>query len=91
MRLAHSPEKVSIGEVLRRSEENLKLWSALTRPHPTSRIEPACVLKGMLSRAVEAFFTVLEPYTLADLLVTKPKLAKMLVKGARRPCARHLE
>lgn len=91
MRLAHSPEKINIGEVVRGSEENLKLVECFDAAASDCRIEPACVIKGILSRAVDAFFAALEPYTLADLLVTKPKLVKMLVKGARRPCARHLE
>ncbi len=91
MRLARSLEKIDIGEVVRESEENVKLVECFDAAASDWRIEPAYVIKGILSGEVDAFFAVLEPYTLADLLVTKPKLAKMLVKGARRPCARHLE
>lgn len=85
MRLARPPEKINVGEVVRGTEENLTLVECFDRATSDCRIEPACVLKGILSRAIDAFFAALERYTLADLLVTKPRLAKMLVlPDARR-------
>jgi Rrf2 family nitric oxide-sensitive transcriptional repressor len=85
MRLARPPEKINIGEVVRGTEENLALVECFDRATSDCRIEPACVLKGILSRAVDAFFAALEGYTLADLLVTKPRLAKLLVLPVARP------
>lgn len=84
MRLARPPEKISVGEVVRGTEENLKLVECFDESASNCRIEPACVLKGILSRAVDAFFAALEPYTLADLLVSRPKLAKILVLPEKR-------
>jgi Rrf2 family transcriptional regulator, nitric oxide-sensitive transcriptional repressor len=84
MRLARPPEKINVGEVMRGTEENLKFVECFDRATSDCRIEPACVLKGVLGRAVDAFFAALERYTLADLLVTKPKLAKMLVRTDKR-------
>lgn len=84
VRLARSPEKINVGEVVRGTEENLKLVECFDRATSNCRIEPGCVLKGILGRAVDAFFAALERYTLADLLVTKPKLAKMLVLSDAR-------
>ena len=85
MRLARPPEKINIGEVVRGTEENLALVECFDRATSDCRIETACVLKGILSRAVDAFFAALEGYTLADLLVTKPRLAKLLVLPVARP------
>ncbi len=79
MRLARSPEKINVGEVVRGTEGKLTLVECFDREASGCRIEPACVLKGVLARAVAAFFAALERHTLADLLVTKPRLAKMLV------------
>ena len=84
MRLARSPEKINVGEVVRGTEDNLALVECFDRATSDCRIEPACVLKGILSRAVDAFFAALERYTLADLLVTKPRLARMLVLSDAR-------
>jgi Rrf2 family transcriptional regulator, nitric oxide-sensitive transcriptional repressor len=78
MRLAQPPEKINVGEIVRRTE-NLALVECFDRATSECRIEPACVLKGVLGRAVAAFFATLDDYTLADLLVTKPKLTKLLV------------
>lgn len=84
MRLARPPEKINVGEVVRGTEENLTFVECFDKATSTCVIEPACVLKGILSRAVDAFFVALERYTLADLLVTKPKLIKMLVLSDAR-------
>jgi len=85
MRLARPPEDINVGEVVRGTEESLTLVECFDRATSNCRIEPACVLKGILGRAVEAFFAALDDYTLADLLVTRPKLAKMLVLSDARP------
>jgi Rrf2 family nitric oxide-sensitive transcriptional repressor len=84
MRLARSPEKINVGEVVRGTEENLTLVECFDNATSDCRIDSACALKGILSRAVDAFFAVLERYTLADLLVTKPKLATILVLSDAR-------
>ena len=86
MRLARPPEQINVGEVVRGTEGKLTLVECFDRETSDCRIESACVLKGVLGRAVAAFFAALERYTLADLLVTKPRLAKMLVPAeAYRP------
>ncbi|TAK51151.1 MAG: Rrf2 family transcriptional regulator, partial [Betaproteobacteria bacterium] len=65
MRLAQSPAQINVGEVVRGTEENLALVECFDRAASNCRIEPACVLKGVLGRAVDAFFAVLDEYTLA--------------------------
>ncbi|MDE2210135.1 MAG: Rrf2 family transcriptional regulator [Betaproteobacteria bacterium] len=85
MRLARPPETINVGEVVRGTEGKLTLVECFDRATSDCRIEPACVLKGMLSRAVDAFFAALEGYTLADLLVTKPRLTRLLVVSDVRP------
>lgn len=82
MRLARRPEKINVGDVVRGTEENLKLVECFDASASNCRIAPACVLKGILSRAMDEFFAVLDRHTLADLLVSKPKLAKILVLSA---------
>ena len=87
MRLAQRPEKINIGEVVRGTEENLKLVECFDKSASNCRIASACVLKGILSRAMDEFFAVLDRHTLAELLSTRPKLARILVlstAGLRR-------
>lgn len=85
MRLARAPERINVGEVVRGTEESLVLVECFDPATSTCRIGSACLLKGILARAVDAFFVTLDDYTLADLLATGPRLAAMLVP----PPARH--
>lgn len=79
MRLARSPEAINIGEVLRGSEDTLGLVECFDATSSECRIQPACGLKGMLKRALDAFFAVLDRHTLADLLANRGRLARILV------------
>ena len=79
MRLGRAPEEINIGEVVRATEDNRKLVECFDRNSSDCRIESVCVLRGVLGQALEAFLRALDRYTLADLLASKPKLARILV------------
>ncbi|MCC7038957.1 MAG: Rrf2 family transcriptional regulator [Burkholderiales bacterium] len=84
MRLARLPQEINVGDVVRSTEDNLALAECFDPTPSTCRIESACLLKGVLASAVDAFFATLDRYTLADLLVSRPKLAKLLLPVATR-------
>jgi len=84
MRLGLAPEKINLGEVVRGTEDNHKLVECFDRSTSNCRIESACVLRGVLGEALAAFFRALDAYTLADLLVPKPRLEKILVFAHKR-------
>ena len=84
MRLGLPPEKINLGEVVRGTEDKRTLVECFDRSTSECRIESACVLRGVLGQALEAFFGALDGYTLADLLAPKPRLANMLVLAQRR-------
>ena len=73
MRLARAPASIRIGDVVRESEEDPALVDC-----SACAILSACQLRGLLDRALAAFFTVLDGATLADLLETKADLVKLL-------------
>lgn len=77
LRLAKPPSEINIGDVIRRTEPDFHLVGCLREPG-TCVIEPACVLSGILSEALDAFLTVLGQYTLADLAATPRPLAALL-------------
>jgi len=85
MRLARPPRNINVGEVLRETEESLALVECFDRARSHCRIESACALKGVLARGLAAFFAALDDCTLADLLVTRPRLVRMLVLSDARP------
>ncbi len=85
MRLKLAPEAINVGEVIRATEEDPRLVECFDKSASDCRIEPACLLKGILGRALEAFFAVLDRYTLLDLMAPRAKLVKLLaLTDARR-------
>ena len=68
IRLARAPELISIGEVVRGAEEDLALAECLQQGSHKCPISPTCNLRGILGRAMAAFFEVLDHQTLAELI-----------------------
>lgn len=83
MRLARAPRDINLGEVVRRTEDRSHLVECFDPQTSGCRIAPGCTLKGLLGEAMDAFFQVLDSHSLADLLVTRPKLVKLLALPRR--------
>ena len=69
--LGKAPREICVGRLLRQTEENLVLVDCLSSAQRGERncvITPACKLKGAFAQALQAFFAVLDRYTLADLV-----------------------
>lgn len=78
-RLALPASDIRVGDVIRETERQFNLVPCLDAGKQQSCvIEPACVLKRMLSQALEAFFAVSDGYTLADLVRPRHKLRELL-------------
>jgi Rrf2 family nitric oxide-sensitive transcriptional repressor len=80
MRLALEPEQINLGAVVRGSEEDLAVVECFEEGNPKCPIVPACTLRGVLGRALRAFFEVLDGKTLADLLQPKAELVRLFRK-----------
>ncbi len=86
VRLAMAPEQIGLGDVVREIE-GFELVPCFDKARPGACvIAPACVLKGALRRALEAFLAVLDEYTLADLIGPDRRLRELLAlePGAAR-------
>lgn len=66
IKLARSPNQISIGEVVRKTEPNFYLVECFNQETNRCVITNVCRLKGILNQGIEAFFSVLDSYTLAD-------------------------
>ena len=73
--LAKPATEIRVDEVVRNVEPTLQVINCLANQCP---LVPACHLKGVLSRASEAFMGVLASYTIADLSRNKIQLLKLL-------------
>lgn len=76
--LARAPEDIRLGDVVRLGEESEKVIDCLDGPHRKCRLWPACRLRGVLDEAAAAFFSVLDRYTLADLLKHPARMRAVL-------------
>jgi Rrf2 family nitric oxide-sensitive transcriptional repressor len=66
VRLTKAPEKIVLGQVVRRVEGDQVLVECFDAKTNTCIISPACALKRVLGEAQQAFYAVLDRYTLAD-------------------------
>lgn len=78
LRLARPPEKIGVGEVVRAMEEDFTMVECFDPKTNQCVITGPCRLRGALSRALKAYFAVLDEYTLADLAGQNPVLARVL-------------
>jgi Rrf2 family nitric oxide-sensitive transcriptional repressor len=77
IRLLKRPDDINIGAIIRRMEPDFELVPCFTASNACA-IDPACVLRGALADARDAFLAALERYTLADLVAPRKKLAALL-------------
>lgn len=78
-RLARPASEIVVGAVVRATEDNLNLVECFDPATNQCPIAPACALAPALDEALTAFFSVLDRYTLADLIAKPRALTRLLV------------
>ncbi len=68
IKLAKDPTEVNIGRLVRKTEEDFHLVECFDSKHNQCVITPVCGLKHVLSKALQAYLSVLDEYTLNDLI-----------------------
>ena len=81
LRLARGAETIGVGDVVRRTEGDIRLVECFASETNACVISGACRLKGILHEALAAFLSVLDRYSLAD-LAASPKLRALLRQSA---------
>ena len=76
--LARPAAEINIGDVVRHTEVNFDLVECFDRERNTCPIAVACILKSALYEAQQAFMSVLDRYSLADVLENKDWLRSAL-------------
>lgn len=76
--LARTPETINIGTLVRATEQHSSLVECFVEGDCDCRISPACRMKGVLSEALDAFYGVLDRYSLADLIKNEHQLRQLL-------------
>lgn len=76
--LARKPEEINLGDVVRQIEDDFGLVECMRFEGGACAISPACRLKGIVKKAVEAFLSVFDDYSLADIAGNREILAELL-------------
>lgn len=79
LRLARRPGEIGLGDVLRVTESGSQLVECFDPKTNRCAISAPCRLKGVLARALKAYFAVLDEYSLADLTENHPALSRLLL------------
>ncbi len=78
VRLAAAPELINVGDIISTTEENLVLVECFDLESNTCPLAPTCRFSKILKRGLAAFLSVLDGYTLADLIATPDPLRDLL-------------
>jgi len=76
--LARKPEDINLGDVVRQIEDDFGLVECMRAEGGVCAISPACRLKAIVRKAVEAFLSVFDDHTLADIAGNREVLAELL-------------
>lgn len=79
--LGRRPEEISLGEVVRHMEDGFALVECMDGEGGGCVISPACRLKGVVGKALQAFLAVFDDVNLADVVKNRPELAELLEMG----------
>lgn len=81
--LAVPPDRIAIGAVVRRTEGSMTLVECFDPAANTCPLARACGLERVLHGAFDAFLSVLDRHTLADLIGAPRSMARVLALGTR--------
>lgn len=78
VRLALSPSEIRVGTVVRQVERDMAVVQCLGPLSEKCSIDGACALKSYFTEATAAFLSVLDRYTLEDVLSNRVSLSRAL-------------
>jgi Rrf2 family transcriptional regulator, iron-responsive regulator len=78
IRLARPAEKITLLDVVRLTEESFSMAECFDEGVSDCPLIDACSLNSALRKALNAFFDVLESYTIAEIVRTKPDIRALL-------------
>ena len=76
--LALPPKQINLGQVVRQMEDSLALVECMGAQGGKCVISPACKLRGVMTKALDAFLSVFDTHTLADIVGNSADLFELL-------------
>ena len=78
LKLATTPALMTVGEVVRITEDDLNIVECFDAARNQCQITSACVMRSAFGGALAAFLQVLDEVTLADVIKPEKELARLL-------------
>lgn len=78
IKLARPASDISIGIIVRSFENHASVIECKNFDGSMCKLAPACGLQNLLNKAQEAFFAVLDDYSLADAIGEHPNMSRLL-------------
>ncbi|MUV37685.1 HTH-type transcriptional regulator NsrR [Lentibacillus sp. JNUCC-1] len=78
IRLAKPAEEMNVGKIVRMLEGDFTILECFDQDTNHCVISPGCTLKHALNHALHAFFTVLDGYTVRDLVTNEQELRELM-------------
>jgi Rrf2 family nitric oxide-sensitive transcriptional repressor len=79
--LARRPLEIHLGDVVRQMEDGFALTECMRADGGMCAVSPSCRLKGIVGKALEAFLSIFDSVTLADIVRNRSNLAELLQLG----------
>lgn len=80
--LSADPSEISVGGVIRITESDFRMVECFDADDNRCALSPACRLKAALHEANAAWFAVMDPLTLADLVTNRRQLRSLLAMAS---------
>ncbi|WP_099864424.1 iron-responsive transcriptional regulator RirA [Pararhizobium haloflavum] len=78
VRLAKAPSEITLYEVVRTTEDSFAMAECFENDAAECPLIDSCSLNAALYKALNAFFAVLQDYTIADLVENRPQMRSLL-------------
>ncbi|CCV07471.1 Protein aau3 [Mesorhizobium metallidurans STM 2683] len=78
VRLGRAAEQISLFDVVRVTEESFAMAECFENDAAECPLVDSCALNSALREALNAFFAVLERYTIADMVAARPNVRHLL-------------
>jgi Rrf2 family nitric oxide-sensitive transcriptional repressor len=85
LRLQKLPTDIRLGDVVRHSETDFRLVECFDATSNACTLSTRCRLKGVLNKALKAYFAELDAVTLADLTARPARPGRALLQPVRLP------
>lgn len=79
--LGSAPEDICVGDVFRKMEAGVPFTECFAKEANTCPIADCCTLRGVLCKALDAFYAALDDVTLADLVQDNCGLQQVLLRA----------